>query len=31
MLGFQNIKRFLLKDTLRIGQNNFLLLEKLKI
>ena len=31
MLGFQNIKTFLLKDTLRIGQNNFLLLEKLKI
>ena len=31
MLGFQNIKTFLLKDTLRIGQNNFLLLVKLKI
>ena len=30
MLEFQNIKTFLLKDTLRIGQK-FLLLVKLKI
>ena len=30
MLGFQNIKTFLLKDTLQIGQKKFLLLVKLK-
>ena len=31
MLEFQNIKTFLLKDTLKIGQKKFLLLVKLKI
>ena len=31
MLEFQNIKTFLLKDILQIGQKNFLLLAKLKI
>ena len=31
MLEFQNTKRFLLKDTLRIGRKKFLLLVKLKI
>ena len=31
MLGFQNTKTFLLKDTLQIGQKKFLLLVKLKI
>ena len=31
MLEFQNIKMFLLKDTLQIGQKKFLLLLKLKI
>ena len=31
MLEFQNIKTFLLKDTLQIGQKKFLLLIKLKI
>ena len=31
MLEFQNIKTFLLKDTLQIGQKKFLLLAKLKI
>ena len=31
MLEFQNIKTFLLKDTLQIGQKKFLLLVKLKI
>ena len=31
MLGFQNTKTFLLKDTLKIGQKKFLLLVKLKI
>ena len=31
MFEFQNIKTFLLKDTLQIGQKNFLLLVKLKI
>ena len=31
MLEFQNIKIFLLKDILQIGQNKFLLLVKLKI
>ena len=30
MLEFQIIKTFLLKDTLQIGQKNFLLLVKLK-
>ena len=30
MLGFQNTKIFLLKDTLKIGQEKFLLLVKLK-
>ena len=30
MLEFQNIKTFLLKDILPIGQNKFLLLAKLK-
>ena len=30
MLGFQNTKTFLLKDTLKIGQNKFLLSVKLK-
>ena len=30
MLGFQNTKTFLLKDTLKIGQKKFLLLAKLK-
>ena len=30
MLGFQNTKKFLLKDTLKIGQKKFLLLVKLK-
>ena len=29
MLGFQNTKTFLLKDTVKIGQNKFLLLVKL--
>ena len=31
MLGFQNTKAFLLKDTRKIGQKRFLLLVKLKI
>ena len=31
ILEFQNIKTFLLKDTLQIGQKKFLLLVKLKI
>ena len=31
MLEFQNIKTFLLKDILQIGQQKFLLLVKLKI
>ena len=31
MLEFQNIKRFLLKEILQIGQKKFLLLVKLKI
>ena len=31
MLGFQNTKTFLLKDTLEIGRKKFLLLVKLKI
>ena len=31
MLKFQNIKAFLLKDMLQIGQKKFLLLVKLKI
>ena len=31
MLEFQNIKTFLLKDTLQIGQKKFSLLVKLKI
>ena len=31
MLEFQNIKTFLLKDTLQIGRKKFLLLVKLKI
>ena len=31
MLEFQNIKTFLLKDTLQIGQKKFLLLVKSKI
>ena len=31
MLGFQNAKTFLLKDTLKIGQKKLLLLVKLKI
>ena len=31
MLGFQNTKTFLLKDTLKIGRKKFLLLVKLKI
>ena len=31
MLEFQNIKIFLLKDMLQIGQKTFLLLVKLKI
>ena len=31
MSEFQNIKTFLLKDVLQIGQNKFLLLIKLKI
>ena len=31
MLGFQNTKTFLLKDTLKIGQKNFLLLGTLRI
>ena len=31
MLEFQNIKTFLLKDILQIGQKKFLLLIKLKI
>ena len=31
MLEFQNTKTFLLKDTLKICQNKFLLLEKLRI
>ena len=31
MLGFQNTKTILLKDTLQIGQKKFLLLAKLKI
>ena len=31
MLGFQNTKAFLLKDTRKIGQKKFLLLVKLKI
>ena len=31
MLEFQNIKTFLLKDILQIGQKKFLLLVKLKI
>ena len=31
MLEFLNIKTFLLKDTLQIGQKKFLLLIKLKI
>ena len=31
MLEFQNIKSFLLKDILQIGQKKFLLLVKLKI
>ena len=31
MLEFQNIKTFLIKDTLQIGQKKFLLLIKLKI
>ena len=31
MLEFQNVKTFLLKDTLQIGQKEFLLLIKLKI
>ena len=31
MLEFQNIKTFLLKDTLQIGQKKFLLLVKLKM
>ena len=31
MLEFQNTKAFLLKDTLKIGQEKFLLLVKLKI
>ena len=30
MLGFQNIKAFLLKETSKIGQKKFLLLVKLK-
>ena len=30
ILGFQNTKAFLLKDTLKIGQKKFLLLAKLK-
>ena len=30
MLGFQNTKTFLLKDTLKTGQKKFLLLVKLK-
>ena len=30
MLGFQNIKTFLLKETPKIGQKKFLLLVKLK-
>ena len=31
ILGFQNTKTFLLKDTLKIGQKKFLLLVKLRI
>ena len=31
MLEFQNIKTFLLKDILQIGQKKFLLLTKLKV
>ena len=31
MLEFQNIKTFLLKDILQLGQKKFLLLKKLKI
>ena len=31
MLEFQNMKSFLLKDTLQIGQKKFLLLVKLKM
>ena len=31
MLGFKNIKTFLLKDILQIGQKKFLFLVKLKI
>ena len=31
MLGFQNTKTFSLKDTLKIGQNKFLLLAKLRL
>ena len=31
MLGFQNIKTFLEKDILQIGQNKFLLIVKLKM
>ena len=31
MLEFQNLKTFLLKNILQIGQKNFLLLMKLKI
>ena len=31
MLEFQNIKTFLLKDTLQIGQKKVLLLVKLKV
>ena len=30
MLGFQNTKKFLLKDTLKTGQKKFLLLVKSK-
>ena len=30
VLGFQNLKTFLLKNTLKIGQKKFLLLVKLK-
>ena len=31
MLGFQNEKTFLLKNTLKTGQKNILLLAKLKV
>ena len=31
VLGFQNTKKFLLKDTLKIGQKKFLSLAKLKM